>query len=371
MLDRVQAIREYLHAIPEPAGQEEKTAAWLAGELKKAGYAVQTGVGAHGHGVVGILKSPRPGPTVALRGDMDALPHVVDGKQVCVHSCGHDANCAMALTLAEEMAASGIKRGALKIIFQPAEEGLTGALGMIEAGVADDVDYLLGVHLRPIQEAKAGQATPALYHGSSCKVKASVEGKPAHGARPHLGVNAIDAAALVVNAVNSLWENPVDGWSTKVTQFNSSGLIVNVIPDRVDLALDVRAQNNVIMKSLLEKIGRIVETVPAAIGAKGALVKVWGSPAAEYDEEMIALLSEGIVAVLGKDGLIPPIVTPGADDFHMYKSKKPAIKAGFLGLGADLAPGLHDPGMTFDSRVLGNGVGILKYAVDKLLNQEP
>jgi amidohydrolase len=368
MQERVRAIRDYLHSIPEPAGREEKTARWLAGELEKAGYEVQTGVGSLGRGVVGLLKGTQSGPTVALRGDMDALEHVVDGQRICVHSCGHDANCAMVLTLAEELAASGIERGVLKIVFQPAEEGLTGAPSLIEAGVADDMDYLLGVHLRPIQEARAGQATSALYHGSSYKIKASVTGKTAHGARPHLGVNAIDAAAMIVNAVNSLWENPVEAWSAKVTQFNSSGVIINAIPDSVDLSLDVRAQSNDTMKSLLEKIVHVIETLPAAMGAKGTVDKLWGVSAAEYDDETVALLSEGIVDVLGEEGLIPPIITPGSDDFHFYRNKRPNIKTAFLGLGADLAPGLHDPDMSFNSSALAHGVKILRYVVDKLLN---
>lgn len=366
MEQRVKEIRNYLHKNPEPSGCEEKTAEYLAEALKKAGYEVTENIG--GYGVVGLLKGAAEGPVVGVRGDMDALRHEADGKEILVHSCGHDANCAMVLTMAEEMAKKGIKRGALKIIFQPAEETLSGAKAMVKAGAADDLDYLFGVHLRPVQEAKKGQAVAALRHGASTMIKASIHGHVAHGARPHMGINAIDAAVLVTNAINTIKEDPAKAWSIKTTQFNSNGVIVNSIPDRVDMSLDTRAQSNAIMDSLIKKVKDIVENVPKAIGGKGIIEYLGPVPAAEYDGEVTELFSSAIKNVLGEEGLIPAIITPGGDDFHFYKKELPSIKTGFFGLGADLAPGLHDPAMTFDENVLKDGVKILEYAVNALLN---
>lgn len=110
-----------LHETPEVGFQEVKTAAFLAARLQAAGYQVQTGVGGT-TGVIGTLASGGPGPVVALRADMDALAHTVDGKECAIHSCGHDAHSAMVLTVAEEAARLGLASGTLKIIFQPAEE---------------------------------------------------------------------------------------------------------------------------------------------------------------------------------------------------------------------------------------------------------
>ena len=104
---RIQETYDTLHAMPEVGFEEVKTAAWLAEKIKAAGFAVTTGVG--GTGIVAVLKGKEAGPVVAVRADMDALAHVVDGKEVCVHSCGHDAHCTMVLTAAEELAAVGIK----------------------------------------------------------------------------------------------------------------------------------------------------------------------------------------------------------------------------------------------------------------------
>ena len=115
----------YLHAIPEPGLQEFKTAAYLAAKLEAAGYAVTCHIGG-ATGIVGIYDSGLPGPVLGIRADMDALTHIIDGKTIQRHTCGHDAHCAMLLTAAEEIIAeNSIKKGKLKIIFQPAEE--TGA----------------------------------------------------------------------------------------------------------------------------------------------------------------------------------------------------------------------------------------------------
>ena len=107
-----------------------------------------------------------------------------------------------------------------------------------------DVDIALGFHLRPTQEAKMGQATPALYHGASYILEAVVTGTTAHAARPHLGVNAINAATAVVNAVNAIHMDPVVPWTAKTTKVKAGGASLNAIPDRADMAFDLRAQDN-------------------------------------------------------------------------------------------------------------------------------
>ena len=269
MLDitkRVDDIYKTLHVMPEAPFSEYRTSEFVANALQKAGYDVKTGIGRTG--VVGMMQSGKPGPTVALRADMDALSHTVKGKDVFVHSCGHDSHCAMVLTAAEVLAAQGIKAGTLKILFQPAEEILTGALAMIEAGAADGIDILFGIHLRPIQEARTGQATPAVYHGASFIMEAAVTGLAAHGARPHLGINAIDAASAVVQAVNAIRLNPIVPWSVKTTRLHAGGRVLNVIPDRAELSFDLRAQSNTSAEELIEKVKQAVASGAATVGAK-------------------------------------------------------------------------------------------------------
>jgi amidohydrolase len=363
---RVEELYAILHAMPEPGLQEVRTAAFLAEQLSKAGYAVQTGVG--GTGVIGVLRGQKPGPVLALRADMDALKHRIDGKECALHTCGHDAHSAMVLCAAEQAAKGRLASGTLKILFQPAEETLVGALGLIDAGAIADVDAIVGIHLRPEQEAKRGQATPALCHGASGRIEATIEGVTAHGGRPHLGINAIDAAAAVVNAINAIHMNPVVPHSIKVTKLLAGGAATNLIPDKAEMTMDVRAQTNGLMQELLRKAEAAIGNAAASVGAKAVTRIKPGAQAAEYTEEMVELAREAIVAVLGQAGLLPPIITPGAEDFHFYIKRKPTIKAAYIGLGCDLTPGLHHPQMKFEVGSLSHGVGILQHIVNRMLN---
>jgi amidohydrolase len=364
---RVEELYRILHAMPELGMQEVKTAAFLADQLRAAGYQVQTGVG--GTGVIGLLRGTRPGPVLALRADMDALKHLVDGKECAIHSCGHDAHSAMVLCAAEAAARHRPAAGTLKILFQPAEEILAGALALIEAGTLADVDMVVGIHLRPEQEARKGQATPALCHGASSRIEVTIEGVTAHGARPHLGVNAIDAAAAAVNAVNAIRMNPVVPSSIKATRLLAGGAATNAIPDRADLALDVRAQENRVLEELLRKAETAIAHAVATVGAQASIRIKRGAPAAEYDAGMVAVAREAIVAVLGESGLLPPLITPGAEDFHFYAQRQPGLKAAYVGLGCDLTPGLHHPQMKFDVGSLAPGVEILREIVYRVLGR--
>ncbi len=299
---------------------------------------------------------------------MDALSHLIDGQPCAIHSCGHDAHCAMVLTVAEQAAQRGIQSGTLKILFQPAEEKLFGALRVIETGIMDDVDIVLGIHLRPQQEAKTGQATPALYHAASYVIEAVLEGRTAHGARPHLGINAADAAAACVFAVNAIRTNPSVPSSIKTTKLYAGGGALNAIPARAEMAFDIRSQENAQMTELLEKVKQAVSASAAAIGVKADVTVKGGVPAAQYDDGITQLAEEAIRSVLGDKGLYGPATTPGGEDFHYYVMHKPQLKAGYIGLGCDLTPGLHDPAMTFTHDALIHGVDILSYMVNKLLH---
>jgi amidohydrolase len=364
---QIEEIYQILHGMPEVAFEEYKTALFLAGRLEAAGFEVETGLG--GTGVVGVMRGEKHGPVVALKADMDALLHVVDGREVAVHSCGHDGHCAIVLAVAETMAARKLAYGDLKIIFQPAEEPGTGALRLIDAGVADDIEVLLGIHLRPMQEAKLGQATSAVLHGAHHILEAKLIGKTAHGARPHLGINAIEAAVMAVNAVLAIHMNPVIPASIKVTKLHGGGASLNSIPDLVEMAFDLRSQENALMKELVQKARCSIETAASMMGATAVLDLDLGVPAAEYSDEIVELARKAIQKTLGAQGLIAAITTPGGDDFHFYKQKKPNIKTGFIGLGCDLQQGLHHPEMSFNRNALRDGYNILLHMMENLLGE--
>ncbi|WP_263833531.1 amidohydrolase [Sulfurospirillum oryzae] len=366
-MSRVIELYDTLHAMPELGFEEFKTAEFLANALKKAGYTVSTGVG--GTGVIGVYDSGVAGPTLALRADIDALGHFIDGKLCALHSCGHDAHASMVLAAAEEiMAQKLISKGKLKILFQPAEEPGTGALAVIKAGAIDDVDMILGLHVRPLSEVPMGKSTPALYHGASNRLKAIFHGVAAHGARPHLGVNAIDAAVAAITAVNAIHLNPSDSYSIKATKMIADAGVTNAIPDEATVIWDVRSELNDTMDLLLERATSAISAGAATVSATAEISTYSYIPAAHYSKEAIEVLSKAIVDVYGKEGLAPEIKTVGGEDFHYYIKERPSIKAGYFGLGCDLTPGLHNPNMKFNKNAMEQGKEVLICATKRVLN---
>ena len=355
---------EHLHNNPEYAWEEFKTSEFIKDKLVAAGFEVTTNVN-NTTGLIGTLKGKEAGVVYAVRADMDALRFNINGEDKLVHACGHDANMTMALMAALSIAEKGITKGTLKMVFQPAEEVLGGAESMIESGLLADVDEMVGIHLRPIQEAKLGEATPALTHGASGFMTANIKGLNAHGARPHQGINAIDAGAAVVNAINAIKLNPSVPFSVKTTKFVAGGLGSNIIPDKAEMIFDLRAQTNEGMDELLVKTRNAIIYGAKTVGAEAEVEHKGGVPGAAHDQGVIDRTREAVIKVLGKS--MDPIITPGGEDFHYY-STKGNIKTAYIGLGADLSPGLHNAEMEFNTDALLIGAKIIAAAVDLRLN---
>jgi len=353
---------EQLHALPEWGLEEYKTSAYIKEWLRDADIPTRELAAT---GLVAELVGDEPGPVVGLRVDIDALPFKNEaGETYYVHACGHDAHTAMGLWVLKVLKELNlVKRGQVRVIFQPAEERLVGARNMIAAGVASELDELYGVHIRPIQEARLGQAAPALWQGGSTVAELTVTGKAAHGARPHLGVNAIDGATLAIMAINSIWANPTQQWSAKVTKITGGGVASNIIPDRAIFTVDMRAETDSVMEEIIGKVRVAGEGGALAVGGKAEMSILGAVPAAQYDQELIDNLAVAITEVLGPEGLIPPIKSPGSDDFHEFKKADPRLKAAFLALGADATPGLHDPQMRLATDSLLIGTRILVFAL--------
>jgi amidohydrolase len=301
---------------------------------------------------------------IGLRTDIDALWQEVDGTWRANHSCGHDAHMTMVLETIATLQEAGFQpTGTLKVLFQPAEEKGEGALMLVEKGVVDDIEYLFGVHLRPIQELRAGLAGPAIYNGAALFMEGEITGVAAHGARPHLGVNVIEVAAAILHGLGTIHTNPVVPATAKMTMLKAGGENYNIIPDRAIFALDLRAQNNQVMDELQDKIKRLIAGVETMYGAQITLRTGSRMVAAEVHDEAKALMEQAILDILGEDGLRPAPVSPGAEDFHFYTVERPQIKATMLALGCDLGPGLHHPHMEFTRESLLDGVKILSQVV--------
>lgn len=348
----------HLHEGAEVSWQEIETQKYLCEKLEGLGIRYET---YPDHtGVVGYWGDREKGPTIGIRSDMDALYQIVDGEWRANHSCGHDGHMTMVLHAITCLKEIGFEpKGLIKIIFQPAEETGHGAKAMIKKGIIADLDYLIGIHVRPIQEMAFGQASTAIYHGATTMYKGEIKGVQAHAARHHLGINVIDSLSAIVQAINSIKINPIVSASAKVTMVKAGGDNLNTIPDYAEFGIDVRAETNEFMESLSRQVDHAVVTAGAMNEAKVKLETVATMVAAEASPKFEAEVGEAIRAVLGDKGLVPPPVTPGGEDFHFYKSHYPSLEATMVGLGTDLAPGLHHPDMHLNLDALLSGIKIL------------
>ena len=356
----VEEVFAHLHSHPEISWQEVETTKYLQRLLVSEGFQVTTFEDS-----TGLVVTVGTGEhCVALRTDIDALWQEVDGVYQANHSCGHDAHMTMAVGSLLVLKKLGIpKNGRLKVIFQPAEEKGTGALSFVEKGIVDDVDYLYGVHLRPIQEIGHGYSTPAILHGSAKMITGAITGTDTHGARPHLGQNAIEVMAQLVQAIQSIHVDPMVPHSAKMTRFEAGGESANIIPGNAVFSLDIRAQTNEVMEKLVSQVEQSISLVADMFEVQITYDIIAEIAAAQVDETAVDIMAQAITETVGEQFLVPPIVTPGGEDFHYYTLKRPTVKATMLGLGCDLSPGLHHPNMTFNQDSILTGIEILARTV--------
>lgn len=348
--------------MPEIGFKEFATTDFIDKELQKIGFKVSRL--SEGTGLVAELDSGMKGLNFGLRADIDALEFSYGEHKENIHACGHDANSAMVLAAAKEVAEAGIKAGKLTLVFQPAEELLLGAMRIIESGYIDKVNELVGIHLRPIEEIELGGASPALMHGASHIIGFDIKGKSSHAARPHLGANVLDAVVLAVNGINVLKFDPKLAHSIKITRIFVDNDTDNIIPNNAKVTLDLRAETNALMDKIIDKVVEVFKGTSALLGAESMVSFARGCPAAEYDPELVKDVGMAINKILGSS--IEALRTPGSEDFHFY-SKHLGIKTAYIGLGANLVPGLHHPDMVFDKESLTLGVSILKEIMLKKL----
>ncbi|PJW21432.1 amidohydrolase [Geobacillus thermodenitrificans] len=354
------SIFDYLHRHPEISWEEWGTTEFVRRELEREGYRVWTFADCPG-----VVAEIGDGPfMVGVRSDMDALWQEVNGVWQPNHACGHDAHMTIVLGVAKLLRRIGYEPpGTLRFLFQPAEEKGTGALKLIEKGAVDGMSFLYSVHLRPVQEVKSGYATPAIIHGAAQCIEGRIRGMAAHAARPHLGVNVIEVGSAIVQELGKIHVDPQVPATIKMTRFHAGEKDVNTIPDYAEFSLDLRAQTNEAMEQLVERLRRVVNGVAAIYGAEIELDERTRIVAANPDLDAKRLMEEAIIAVLGEEKCIPPVITSGGEDFHFYAFKKPELKTTMLRLGCDLRPGLHHPQMTFQRDDLLSGIEILARTV--------
>jgi len=393
----VTEIRHLLHQNPELSNREEKTAALVADYLRKLGLEVRTGV-AH-HGVVALLKGGRPGPVVAVRADMDALPVTEQvnlpftskvratylGQDVGVmHACGHDIHTAVQLGVASVLTAMRADLpGTVKFIFQPAEEGPPpgeegGASLMVKEGVLQNPrpSAIFGLHaLSEMAVGDIGYSEgPALSAADTWEVK--IIGKQAHGARPELSIDPIVTAAQFVQALQTIRSRTMSGHEPGVVTIGTihGGQRHNIIPAEVSLTGTIRTFRPE-MSALAEKrLREILKGVTEANGATGEVVRYErGAPATVNDTALTRETVPALERAVGKAHVskIPPAM--GSEDFSFFANEVPGF---FYRLG-QVKPGTtsgdhHTPTFLADDGAIPVGVKAMSYIVyDYLARQKP
>jgi len=310
-LDSMVALRRDFHRHPELSFQEKRTSEIIAERLTKAGLEVKTGIAGQ-TGVVGILRGDQPGKTIAWRADIDALPLTellaapfTSGTKGVMHACGHDGHTAIAITAAEILAARRAELpGTVVFIFQPAEELLSGAKPMIEAGVLENprVDEIYGLHLTT-QDATGTvnvRRGPTMASGDGFNVE--VTGKGGHGAYPHLSVDPMTAAAHILIGMQSLVTKEVAAKDTVVLSVGQimAGTKNNIIPDKAVMRGTLRTFDMDVREQLLGRLQSFVSDMARAYRAEARLDLTMGCPPVINAEEETDLVRRCCVDELGE-----------------------------------------------------------------------
>lgn len=383
-------LRHTIHQQPELGNLEFKTAALVAKQLKASNIEVRTQVAKTG--VVGVLKGGLPGPVVALRADMDALPvkEMTDlpyasqatstrlGKSVPVmHACGHDTHTAMLLGAAQVLAEHRDQvRGTVVFLFQPAEEGaadvdefqtntLIGAQAMIRDGALDSpkVEAIFGVHVM------AGYPTGHLYYksgtvlNSSDSFRITVKGHQTHGSAPWSGVDPIVASQGIIAGLQTLVSRRIDltqGMGVISVGTLNAGSAANIIPETVEMTGTIRTNNANIRDAILQKMPPLVSGIASAYETQAKLLLVNNAPVTTNDEALTESMMPALeLAAPGKVERLDSSLSP-SEDFSYYALKVPGL---FVFLGAtpedqemSKAPNNHSPYFTADDATLATGV---------------
>lgn len=378
--------RRHFHQYPELGNRETKTAATIAAHLKGLGIEVQTGV-AH-TGVVGLLKGGKPGPVIALRADMDALPvternglpfaskerTIYNDQEVGVmHACGHDTHMAILMGVAEIL--SSMKKdlkGTVKFIFQPAEEGTPkgeegGAELMVKEGVLENpkVDVIFGLHISSQTELGKITYRAGGLMASVNDMKITVKGRQAHGAAPWSSIDPIVTSAEIINNLQTIVSRNLD-----VTQ--NAGVVTiaaihggvrsNIIPEEVEMLGTIRALSLQDEKLLISRVRQIVTNTAEAMGASVEIEIPYSShyPVTYNNVELTEKMVPSLQKAAGAKNVLVIAPHTGAEDFSFFQEKVP----GFFffvggcppGVDPSKAPSHHTPDFMIDERGMLTGL---------------
>lgn len=388
MAPKVIENRRYYHQYPELSNREEKTAAKIAEQLKAMGIEVETGIAKTG--VVGILKGGKPGPVVALRADIDALPVTeradlpyaskqvgeYNGQEVGVmHACGHDTHIAMLLGAAEIL--KGMQadlKGTVKFIFQPAEEGAPageegGAELMVKEGVLEKgpkPEVIFGLHINSQTPIGTLKYKPEGTMAAADIFRIRVKGSQTHGAYPWNGIDPIVVSAQIINGLQTIisrqTELTKEAAVVTVGQIHG-GVRNNIIPEEVTLEGTIRTLDADMRDDIFERIKRTATKIAESAGATAEIEFDPQTPVTYNDPALTARMLPTLQHIAGQENVILTDAVLGAEDFAFFQEKIPGlyIFVGGMEKGkkpSEVAPH-HTPDFVIDDSGLTLGVKTL------------
>ncbi|TYP72058.1 M20 metallopeptidase family protein [Paenibacillus methanolicus] len=364
------AFRRELHRYPELSFAESETAERVARELARLGISYRKGIG--GHGIVAEIVGERPGPLIALRADMDALPIAEEAelpfaseKPGVMHACGHDAHTAMLLGAAELLAETRASfAGRVRLLFQPAEEMNAGAKAMVADGALEGVSAIYGLHNLPTLAAGCAAVAAGPMMGSVDRIEIAIEGKGAHGAIPDQGIDPIVCAAALVQSLQTIVSREVSPFANVVVTIGSirGGEANNVIPKTCMLTGTVRAFDADVQRRLPAIVERIVAGIAASYRCAARLDYIPQVPVLVNEAQSAELVQGVIDETIGAGRRAPLRPTLAGEDFSLYLGEVPGCFF-WLGSGplqdAELAYGLHHPKFTLNEDCIPVGMALL------------
>ncbi len=370
----VVTFRRHLHANPELSFQEEQTSRFVQAQLRELGIPFTAGVA--GTGVVGLIEGKKPGPVVALRADMDALP-ILEANQVpykstnqgVMHACGHDAHTASLLGAAailnqcrEEMA------GSVKLIFQPGEERLPGGASlMIKEGVLQNPApvHILGQHVMPFLDAGKVGFRAGMYMASADEITMTVRGKGGHAAQPHQNIDTVLIASHIIVALQQIVSRVANPTIPSVLSFGkvTANGAFNIIPNEVVVLGTFRTMNEPWRKEAHVRMKELAEGIAKSMGGSCDFSINVGYPFLVNDESVTRLARKHAEEYMGREQVVELDLWMAAEDFAYYSQ---VTKACFYRLGTrnesrGIISAVHTPTFDIDETALETGCGLMAY----------
>lgn len=372
--------RRHLHRHPELSFQEKETSRFLTERLSELGCSFQTGVG--GYGIKVVIEGGKPGPTVALRADIDALPITEEtglefascnpGK---MHACGHDVHTATLLGTAKAlMAMRNELPGRVVLIFQPAEEQNPGGASlMIRDGVLENpkVDAIFGLHVMPAMPVGTMGFGAGALMAAPDEVVVTIVGRGGHGASPHLTVDPVMVACQTITLLQQVVSRNTSPFQSAVITVGMihGGTAPNIIPDEVTFQATVRTMDPAVRAKMPIRIEEVVKGVCQAAGATYRFTYDPGYPVLINDEAATEVAKRAALAILDEEQVLPMDPSMGGEDFAFYLQQVPGsfARLGASAPGTANPPGLHTSRLLIDEECLAVGIAYYLNVVQEYL----